>query len=51
MTFSGLTIYIFIGIIESSFARYKMNLVPKFILSSFALAAFAVVLLVGFLNV
>lgn len=46
-----LIIYIFIGIVESSFARYKMNLVPKFILSSFVLAAFAVVLLVGFLNV
>jgi formate hydrogenlyase subunit 4 len=44
-------IYILIGIIESSFARYKMNLVPKFILSSFALSTFAVAILVEYFNV
>jgi len=37
-------IYLTIGIIESITARFRMRLVPKFILTSFALAFFAVIL-------
>jgi len=37
-------IYVAIGIIESIMARLKMNLVPKYILTSFALASFAAIL-------
>ena len=38
-----ISIYILIGIIESITARYKLELVPKFILTSFALAFFALI--------
>ncbi|MDR3630867.1 MAG: NADH-quinone oxidoreductase subunit H [Desulfocapsaceae bacterium] len=37
-------IYVAIGITESIMARLKMNLVPKFILTSFALVSFAAIL-------
>jgi formate hydrogenlyase subunit 4 len=37
-------VYIMVGITESITARFKMNLVPKFILTSFALVFFAAVL-------
>jgi formate hydrogenlyase subunit 4 len=37
-------IYVGIGIIESIMARFKMNLVPKYILTSFALVSFAAIL-------
>ncbi len=37
-------IYVMIGIIESIMARFKMNLVPKYILTSFALVSFAAIL-------
>lgn len=38
------TIYVIVGVIESITARSKMGLVPKFILTSFALAFFATIL-------
>ncbi|MFH1808828.1 MAG: NADH-quinone oxidoreductase subunit H [Pseudomonadota bacterium] len=37
-------IYLAIGVSESVIARYRMDRVPKFVLTSFALAAFALVL-------
>jgi formate hydrogenlyase subunit 4 len=37
-------VYVVIGITESVTARLKMNLVPKYILTSFALAFFAIIL-------
>ncbi len=37
-------IYMAIGLIESIMARFKMNLVPKYILTSFALVSFAAIL-------
>lgn len=37
-------VYVAVGIAESIMARFKMNLVPKFILTSFALVFFAVIL-------
>jgi len=37
-------IYIMIGIVESIMARFKMNLVPKYILTSFTLVSFAAIL-------
>ena len=36
-----ITLYVLVGLIESIMARYKLNMVPKFILTSFALAFFA----------
>jgi len=36
-------IYVMVGLIESITARFKMNMVPKFILTSFALAFFALI--------
>ena len=39
-----LLLYLLVGIIESITARFRMNLVPKFILTSFALACFALIL-------
>jgi formate hydrogenlyase subunit 4 len=38
------SIYVGIGIIESITARFKMNLIPKYILTSFALVSFAAIL-------
>ncbi len=34
-------LYVLIGVVESITARYKLNMIPKFILTSFALAFFA----------
>jgi hypothetical protein len=36
-----------VGVTESIMARLKMNLVPKFILTSFALVFFAAILTMG----
>ncbi|NOX26341.1 MAG: hydrogenase, partial [Deltaproteobacteria bacterium] len=44
---SIISIYILIGFIESITARYKLNMVPKFILISFALAFFALIFSMG----
>lgn len=42
---AGLTlVYVAIGVTESIMARFKMNLVPQFILTSFALVFFAAIL-------
>lgn len=40
-------IYVAVGITESIMARFKMDLVPKFILTSFALVFFAAILTMG----
>lgn len=40
-------VYAAIGLVESIMARYKMNLVPKFIITSFALVFFAAILTMG----
>ena len=40
-------IYVLIGVVESITARYKLNLVPKYILISFALAFFALIFSMG----
>ncbi len=49
LTFALLLIglYVLIGFIESITARYKLDMVPKFILISFALAFFALILSMG----
>jgi formate hydrogenlyase subunit 4 len=44
------SIYVAIGITESIMARFKMNLVPQFILTSFALVFFAAILTMGVLQ-
>lgn len=43
-------VYVAIGITESIMARFKMALVPKFILTSFALVFFAAILTMGVLQ-
>lgn len=43
-------IYATIGVVESVTARLKMNLVPKFILTSGTLVLFAVILTIGFVR-
>ncbi len=43
-------VYAAVGVIESIMARFKMNLVPKFILTSFTLVFFAVILTMGALQ-
>lgn len=43
-------VYVAIGITESIMARFKMDLVPKFILTSFALVFFAAILTMGVLQ-
>lgn len=40
-------VYVFVGITESIMARFRMDLVPKFILTSFALVFFAAILTMG----
>ena len=40
-------VYVCVGLIESIMARFKMDLVPKFILTSFALVFFAAILTMG----
>lgn len=42
--------YIAVGITESTMARFKMNLVPKYILTSFTLVFFAAILTMGFVQ-
>jgi len=44
------TVYIAVGITESAMARFKMNLVPKYILTSFSLVFFAAILTMGFVQ-
>jgi formate hydrogenlyase subunit 4 len=43
-------IYMAIGVTESMMARLKMNLVPKFVLTSNILVVFAVILTMGFIK-
>jgi formate hydrogenlyase subunit 4 len=43
-------IYMTIGVTESMMARLKMNLVPKFVLTSNILVVFAVILTMGFIK-
>ncbi|KAA0258241.1 hydrogenase [Deferribacter autotrophicus] len=43
-------VYIVVGITESVMARFKMNKVPKFILTSFALVFFATILIMEFIK-
>lgn len=45
-----LIVYVGVGVIESIMARYRMDLVPKFVLTSFALAFFATVITLEFLK-
>jgi len=45
-----LPVYIIVGITESVMARYRMDKVPKFVLTSFALAFFAAVITLEFLK-
>lgn len=43
--FGGVTlVYVAVGVVESAMARFKMNLVPKFILTSLILTIFAAIL-------
>ena len=44
-----LVVYVAVGITESVMARYRMDLVPKFVLTSFALAFFATVITLEFI--
>jgi formate hydrogenlyase subunit 4 len=44
------SIYVAVGITESIMERFKMNLVPQFILTSFALVFFAAILTMGVLQ-
>lgn len=43
-------IYVAVGVIESIMARYRMDKVPKFVLTSFALVFFATVITLEFLR-
>jgi formate hydrogenlyase subunit 4 len=45
-----LIVYTAVGVIESIMARYRMDRVPKFVLTSFALAFFATVITLEFLK-
>jgi formate hydrogenlyase subunit 4 len=45
-----LIVYVSVGVVESIMARYRMDLVPKFVLTSFALAFFATVITLEFLQ-
>ncbi len=48
--FAALTlVYVFVGLTESFMARYRMDKVPQFVLTSFALAAFATVITLEFM--
>ena len=49
-TLSLLVVYMAVGIMESVMARYRMDRVPKFLLTSFALAFFATVITLEFLK-
>ena len=46
----ALIVYVAVGVVESIMARYRMDLVPKFVLTSFALAFFATVITLEFLT-
>ncbi len=43
-------VYASIGLVESIMARFKMNLVPKFVLTSSILVVFAAILTIGFMK-
>ncbi len=43
-------VYVAVGVVESIMARYRMDRVPKFVLTSFALAFFATVITLEFLQ-
>jgi formate hydrogenlyase subunit 4 len=45
-----LLVYVAIGVTESIMARFRMDRVPKFVLTSFALAFFATVITLEFLK-
>jgi formate hydrogenlyase subunit 4 len=45
-----LMVYVAVGVTESVMARYRMDRVPKFVLTSFALAFFATVITLEFLT-
>ena len=45
-----LVVYVAVGVTESVMARYRMDLVPKFVLTSFALAFFATVITLEFIR-
>ena len=49
-TISLLVVYMAVGVMESVMARYRMDRVPKFLLTSFALAFFATVITLEFLK-
>jgi len=48
--FGVLIVYMAVGVVESILARYRMDRVPKFVLTSFALAFFATVITLEFLK-
>lgn len=49
--FAGVgTVYVAIGLVESGMARFKMNLVPKFVLTSLILVFFAAILTMEFVK-
>ncbi|MBF0112437.1 MAG: NADH-quinone oxidoreductase subunit H [Desulfamplus sp.] len=48
--FSIIVVYVCVGVMESVVARYKMGKVPKFVLTSFALAFFATVITMEFIK-
>ena len=43
-------VYIAVGVVESVMARYRMDRVPKFVLTSFALAFFATIITLEFIK-
>ncbi|MCP3953290.1 MAG: hydrogenase [Desulfobacterales bacterium] len=45
-----LIVYIAVGVTESVMARYRMDLVPKFVLTSFALVFFATIIALEFIQ-
>jgi formate hydrogenlyase subunit 4 len=49
-TASLLVVYVAVGVMESVMARYRMARVPKFLLTSFALAFFATVITLEFIK-
>ncbi len=49
--FAGLgLVYVAVGLVESGMARFKMNLVPKFVLTSLTLVFFAAILTMEFVK-
>ncbi len=45
-----IVVYMAVGVMESVMARYRMDRVPKFLLTSFALAFFATVITLEFIK-